>query len=243
MPPLVCSKEEYLNTLHSSIADRSPEVRRDVVERIGSETKQGELTQDIATALTELLHDDDKRVRVAALGVLSRREAYAQELEEMAVELSRDPEVSEAMIGVLARMRPIGAKAAERLVQMFDGGYNAYQLFSEGTHYGLSDDAKAIVRRFALRILTESVEPYDRWMAWRTLIRIGDDSILPQLEELALSDNREGIEERLTGLIAHIRLNYVELPQMKEGYAVLDPDTHISEHTWHMEPWHPYSAK
>ncbi len=219
--PIVCSKEEYLNALVGMAGDASPEIRREVAERMGFETKEGELGEDIVVALKRFLQDDDMSVRMAGLGVLSRRHEYAAELEDMAIELSRETENAERMIPILAGMGTVGAKSAKRLVEMFDEGYDAYQLFDEGMHWCLSEDAKVVVRRFALGILRESVEPYDHWMAFRTLFRIGDDSILAELEEMSRGADAEGIEERLAGLIEHTRINYVDLPR-EDVYEVLD---------------------
>jgi hypothetical protein len=139
-----------------------------------------------------------------SIEALRRWPEYAEEMDDLMIELSRDSERADEMMERMASRGTASAKVVRRLVEMLEdglGGYGVgYCLFRLGRGR-LADDAKPIVMDYCLRTLTESLDHSGRHQALETLKRIGDVWVLPELEEIARSVDAEGIEEELARTI------------------------------------------
>ncbi len=202
-----CTPEEHLDFALRMIDDPSPEIRGSLPWRIFWGT-QAERKEETLAAMRKLLHDENKEVRRGALEVFGHNPLRAQEVEEAveeaAIEMSRDPEEQNRMMQWLSRRDNISAKAAQRLVGMYgEGGARDYGI--DWLYRRLSDDAKPIAIEFCLRLLRDSIEPYERSSALRALREMGDASVQAELEVVSRSDDAEGLEKELGEAIEHLR--------------------------------------
>lgn len=203
----LCSPEEQSQIMLSMADDPSVEIRRAVAGNLRRLAWGKAPDQQIISALRSFLQDDDPRVRQSALDALARRPEYAEEMENHAIELSKDPEYENDMKRWLTGRRTISAEVAERLIEMYDAEANMYERL-DWTHRNLSEEAKPIASHFCLGLVRDSLDFNERYQALDSLRRIGNIWVLPQLEEIARSDDAEGIEEHLASTIEHLqRLN------------------------------------
>lgn len=199
----VCDREEILDMVLPMAKDPALEVRRWVAGQIGWMGRE-KGKEEVTSLLREFLQDEDKSVRRQAFDALSQRPELAEEMEDLAIEMSRDKEGADEMLRWLGRRDTISVKVAQRAVEMYDEGHTGYYAL-EWVNRRLSDDVKPIAVDFCLRIIRDSIEPYERRRALDGLRRIGDASVLADLDELARSDDAEGIEEQITRTMEYLQ--------------------------------------
>ncbi len=199
--------DEHLDALLGMARDPSLEIRRSVAESIRWLDGDGR-REEVASVLRELLKDDDTVVRIRAAQALWEVPEYAQEMEDFVIELSRSAENREEARKILECLwgRAGGsAKIAQRVIEMYDEGHSGDYMLNWTMSGELSEPVKLLARQFCLRVLRESVQGFQRQQAALGLMAMGDPSVLPELEEIARSEDAEGIEGVLTGAIRHLR--------------------------------------
>jgi hypothetical protein len=199
----VSPTEEVLDMVLPMAKDPAPEVRRWVAGRIGWMGRE-DRKEEVTSLLRELLQDEDKTVKQQAFEALSRRPELAGEIEGLAIEMSRDKERAGEMWHWLGRRDTISVKVAQRLVEMYEEGRTGYYGL-EWPHRRLADEAKPIAIDFCLRIVRDSIEHHERWRALDGLSRIGDVSVLADLEEISRSNDAEGIEDQLARTMEYLQ--------------------------------------
>ncbi len=203
--PVVCTSEEVVNIALSMVPDPAPEVRG-LATRMVFFFAGSQRNEEVASALGALLEDQDRSVKREALGALSRGYDYGEEMEDQLIELSKDPLMVTDVLSWWARRKPeISADVAQRLVEMAEEGLSERSIISSLDPARLSEEAKPVASRFYLQVLRQSLSYYERTRAVGALRRMGDASVLPELEEIAGSDDAEGIQEELARTIEHLR--------------------------------------
>lgn len=195
--------EDHFAVTLSMADDSSPDIRRSVAWSIAW-AAVGERKEEAMPALRRLLQDKDPSVRWQVMQALSNFPDRGEEIVDMGLELSKDPEYAEQMMGWLARRENISAEVAQRLVEMDAERKNGYRDMG-WTHRNLADDAKPIAVNFCLETLRDSVEHWQRYEALESLRNIGDVSVLAELEEIARGPDAEGIEGQLMQTIEHLQ--------------------------------------
>jgi len=201
--------EGFRDMVFSLAGDPSPDVRRrgmTLLSRfIGPE---GEGRSEVVQILRSLLHDEDTKVRTQAFGSLvnwyTRGAEHDAEVEQLMMEASRDEKLAESVLQWHSYQRTLSARLAQGLVESYDNGHGGYQNL-EWVGWRLSDDARPIVSRFCVRILKQSLSPYERRRALDALERVSDGSALPALEAIAASEDAEGIESDLARTIERLQ--------------------------------------
>ena len=195
----VCTREENLDVLLDMWNDPAARVRQLAVALLHNYTGN-QRDERVATVLKKFLSDEDASVNNKALRSLSPGYDYREEMEDRVIELSRDPETREEAHQCLSGMKTIDAKVAQRLVELFDfsrgWGYEMYWMERDFT-----DDALPIVSRFCLELVQDCPPRWQKQKALQCLRRIGDASVLRELEALQRSPVAEGIEDELTKTI------------------------------------------
>ena len=202
----VCPQEEQLDIVLSMLRDPSPEMRLEAVVR-SAWTGGGERREEVASTLKALLQDEDKSVKKQVLDGLWRQHFpydYGAEVEQSVIELSRDPELADAAWEWMHRRGPVSVPMAERLIEMHAEGRTSYDILYYARR-NLSEEARPIITNFCLRLVRESVEPWERQEVLRKLQEIADPSVIPELEAIARSPDAEGIENHLAETIEQIR--------------------------------------
>ncbi|MDP2897595.1 MAG: HEAT repeat domain-containing protein [bacterium] len=202
----VCPQEDQLDTVLSMLRDPSPEMRLEAVSRCGW-LGGDERREEVASTLKALLQDQDKSVQKKVLDELWRHHFqydYGSEIEDLVIELSRDPELTDATWEWMQRRGPVSVPMAERLIEMHGERRSAYDILYY-TRQNLSEEARPIITGFCLRLVRESVEPWERQEVLRKLQELGDPSVIPELEAIARSPDAEGIENHLAETIEQIR--------------------------------------
>ncbi len=204
----VCEKEEQFEIVLSMAGDSSAEVRGYAVSQLRWSRPQ-ERNERVAAALRALLQDEDESVRGQALYAVSGPHDYGQEMEDVLLEMSKDP----AMAGrvqewLMDGRRALSAKLAQRLVEMLGEGDGRFPLEFAIYRFAdrdFSDEAKPIISRLCLGFVRDGLEPWFRQRALEAIRRMGDASLLPELEAMAKSDDAEGIEKELAETIEYLR--------------------------------------
>jgi hypothetical protein len=101
---------------------------------------------------------------------------------------------------------------AERLIEMHGERHSAYDILYY-TRQNLSEEARPIITNFCLRLVRESVEPWERQEVLRKPQELGDPSVIPELEAIARSPDAEGVENYLAETIEQIRKRSSQPPQ------------------------------
>jgi HEAT repeat protein len=201
--------EDFRDIVFSLAGDPSPDVRR----RAGSLLwrfigPEGGGRSEVVQILREFLHDEDTRVRTQGFGSLvnsyPRGAEHDAEVEDLMMEASRDEKVAESVLQWHSYQRTVSARLAQRLVETYSDGHGEYQNL-QWIGWRFSDDARPIVSSFCVRLLKESLSPYERRRALDALQRIGDASALPALVAIAASEDAEGIERELAGTIERLQ--------------------------------------
>ncbi len=169
-----------------------------------------EQKETVVSALRSLVKDSDQGVQRQAMNGLSRIPECADEVDDMAIEMSRDTSQAERMMGWLGNRETVSGRVAQRLVEMYDEGrksdrYGEPYYPVVWIHHQLSDDAKPMAIDLCFRILRDSISFDERSQAVQGLGSIGDVSVLPRLEEIARGDDAEGIERELQEAISQLR--------------------------------------
>ncbi len=154
--------------------------------------------------LRELLQDQDERVRSVAIRELWDKKDEFPELEDMAVERARREGSGASWRRDLTGRGTVTAKVARRLSEVYEPGEtgrNAVTWVQEE----LADDAKPVAIDFCLRVVRDGMRWDERWEALAGLQKIGDASLIPQLEAIANSHDAEGIEDGLQRAIENLR--------------------------------------
>ncbi len=205
-------EEAPVQLLSSMVNDPFSESRRLAAERLTFECyKRREQAEDVVvSALQPLLKDTDLAVRVQAMNGLSLIPECAGEVDDMAIEMSRNPDEATAMLSWLNARQEKSREVAERLVEMYEEGHRVDwyggDYYPVGWTRGhLADEVRPIGVDLCLRILRESVNHLERSEALKGLSNLADISVVPQLEEIARSDDAEGIEEELAGTIEQLK--------------------------------------
>lgn len=203
---MVSPLEQDFDALVPLAKDPSPEVRRLVVEPLGSVAEESQ-REKAASVLRSMLTDDDTEVRLRAACALWERPEYAQEMEDVLIQLSREAENSKEagqIFGWLEWRAGRSAKTAQRVIEMYDQGQRGYPP-ADWVRVGVSDDAKPALRQFFVRVVRDSIDQYERRSALEALQMIGDPSAIPELQQVGGSDDAEGIEKELAETIEHLR--------------------------------------
>jgi hypothetical protein len=169
-----------------------------------------ERKDEAIAALKRLLHDEDKRFREVAVQTLSDYPQAAQEVEDAAIEISRDPKDADAMFSWFRDRKSTSAKVAQRLVEMYDEGYR--ETSSYGQYYPIdwvrgqvSEEARPVAVKFCVRVARDSTVHRERTDALAGLQSLGDASVIPELEAMANSPDAEGIEDDLARTMGYLR--------------------------------------
>jgi hypothetical protein len=93
---------------------------------------------------------------------------------------------------------------AERLIEMHAEGRSSYDILYYAPR-NVSEEARPIITNFCLRLVRESVEPWERQETLRELQEIADPSVIPELEAIARSPDAERIENHLAETVEQIR--------------------------------------
>jgi hypothetical protein len=188
------------------LRDSSPEMRLDAVTRyawIGGSDRR----EEVASTLKVLLQDEDKSVQKKVLDELWRyhfQYDYGAEIEDTVIALSRDPELTDSAWAWMFRRGPVSVPMAERLIEMHGERRGFYETLANARQ-NLSEETRPIITNFCLRLVRESVEPWERQEVLRKLQEIADPSVIPELEAIARSLDAEGIENHLAETIEQIR--------------------------------------
>jgi hypothetical protein len=204
--PVLCSNEEQRSIALSMLEDSSPDLQIKAICRCGYLCGE-ERDESVASALTALLRDGDNSVRKKALDELWRhhfRYDYGGEIEDLVIELSKDPEVAREAQAWMCRRSPMSAQIAERLVELQLEGQAGYESLHWLTRRP-SEEAKPVILDLCVRVLRDAIEPFQRQYVLRTLGEIGDSSVLPQLEAILYSEDAEGIERQLADTIERLQ--------------------------------------
>ncbi len=200
----VCSREEQLEVMLSMLEDPSSEVRGHAISRLrwlgGTERDER-----IPSTLRAVLQDEDPYVRRRAVGALSDDDL--REMEDLVVELTRDPEMSGFVYSLMQR-RNLGTKLVHRLVEMFEedeGDFPAVVAIHQFLPHWVSDETRPVLFDFCLRVVRDDLDAWSRSLALDALRNMGDASIIPQLEEIARGPDAEGIEDQLVAIIENLR--------------------------------------
>lgn len=201
--------EDHFDALLQMLTDPSDQVRSSAAWWVALAGRDDRKDEAVA-ALQSLLHDENKWFRVVAVHVLSDYLDAGQEVEDAAIEMSRDREVADGMLWWLRRRDNISEKVAQRLIETYDEGYRKRGY--DGEHYEMdwvgrrvSEDAKPMVVDFCVRVLRESVVHDERTGALAGLQGLGDASVIPELEVMANTPDAEGIEDDLVKTIGYLR--------------------------------------
>jgi HEAT repeat protein len=198
----LCSGEEQRDTALSMLRDPSPELRLEAVWLAGNERNE-----EVASTLKALLQDEDNSVKKEVLDELWRHHFaydYGTEIENVVIELSKDPELTDAAWEWMCRRGPTSAPMAQRLIEMQSERRSGYQLL-DSIRRNVSDEARPIATGFCLQLVRESIEPWERQRAVEKLRELGDPSVIPELEAIARSPDAEGIEQELARTIEQLR--------------------------------------
>lgn len=205
-------EEAPVPLLSSVVNDPFGEIRRLAAERLTYECyKHREQVEDVVvSSLRPLLKDPDLAVRTQAMNGLSHIPQCATEVDDMAIEMSRNPDESAAMLSWLNASQTKSREVAERLVEMYEEGqrmdwYGGDYYPVSWTRGNLADEVRPIGVDLCLRILRESVKPLERSEALKGLSNLADMSVVAQLEEMARSEDSEGIEEELARTIKDLK--------------------------------------
>lgn len=200
---VACSSEELPAVLLEPLRDSSADVRERAVSIVA---RSGELIQNdgLVAALETLLDDNDEDVRGEAIQALWRRPEYASQMEDTVMELSRDPDWGRRIADLIPRGRPVSARLAQRLMELYDET-DIVPPAIPWRHLDLSDDAKPIAVAHSLRVVRDDIEFYRRLTALRFLRDAGDPSVLAELEKIVGRGDAEGIEKQLAETIEYLR--------------------------------------
>jgi len=198
----IFSQKEKFQIGMSMIDNPCVEIRRMAAGLIRWGWREDEKDK-VVSGYRALLQDDDIQVKQRAMYCLGRLPEYAAEIEDLAIELSKNPEYAEHMRGPL--MTGLGSpKAVRRLIEISDQGWTMLDVMTY-TGYRISDEAKPLVSDYCPRTLRNSTDHRQRSQALRRLRHVGDASLIPGLEEIARSPDAEGIEQELAATIEHLQ--------------------------------------
>jgi len=203
------SSEDRVGLLLQMASDPSAEVRRVVADSFLNVLPAGK-NEEALSAMRSLLNDTDAAVRRKALDALWWRAENPAQLEDVAVELARTAtglEDRQEMADWLSRRMSDSPKIARCFTEMYEKyGEEACPLYLLDICAGyLAEEVKPIVNGFCLRLVTQSVDPQAREEAVRILGRMEYAPVLPELEEIARSEDAEGIDEQLAETIERLR--------------------------------------
>lgn len=138
------------------------------------------------------------------------------------VKLVGEPGLAGALVTSVQRRNTISAAIAQRLTEMYDRGASERTILrlpdpcridlappddehEERGYARLSAETRPIVAGVCLRVIRQSVENAWRRHAPEAIRRMGDASLLPELEEIARGPDAEGIEKELAETIEFLR--------------------------------------
>jgi hypothetical protein len=202
----ICGYREMMGMAGPMASDPYPDVRAWAAEQIAwLRAECGDYdTRELIPVLRGFLHDEDKWVRAAAIEALWRKNGEAQEgeVQDLAIELSRDPELAPAIARALDGRGRINATIARRLVEMYDEGH------APGPwEWDVTFDDPGVMPMLVdldLKVLRSSIEHSERLRALEHIRGMRSKSMLPELEEIFRSDDAEGIKLELEMLIYQI---------------------------------------
>jgi len=205
---MFCTKEEALNLVLRMVSDPSHHVRASTASHLGF-FSGSERNEEVATALTALLQDEDNSVRLCAVDSISRGYDYGDEMEDLVIQVLKDPDRTLQLNAFLwlANRKPLTPKIAQCFVDMINNNWDEAVIMSclRENAGALADDAAPIITPLCLRVLRDSLLPPPRCDALRVLRTIGDTSVLPKLQQIALGPDAQGIEEELAETIQHLQ--------------------------------------
>ncbi len=173
-----------------------------------------------ASALRSVLLEGDREVRRL---ILHTFRPLPEELDDVVVRLLGEEEHQSILAQKLHDDRQtIGAPIVRRLAEMYDEGTSpeTIMMFLDPgrVHVGdakdperrqgqpcLSEEVKPVVRDIYLRTIRDSLSRGTRWQALEGLRELGDASVIPYLDEIARSEEAEGIEKELAETIERLR--------------------------------------
>lgn len=199
----VSAEDETLHALVTMAQDPSVEVRDRVTDMLTG-LFWGETSETVMSALRSLVRDENGRIRGIALEALWERGGDAGEIENLAIEFSKEPEHADDMIEWLSRREPVNLKITQRLIEMYREGRSGPDRMVWADR-SFSEQARPVAAGFFLSVARESIDYWERRNALTGLARISDASALPELEAIARSPDAEGIENHLADTIEEIR--------------------------------------
>jgi hypothetical protein len=217
---VICSYEEMAEITARTVQDADIEIRLWAAIEL-SNSSAPEQKRLAIPALRSALEEGDLSARRDLL--LWRLYSLPEELDDVVVKLLGEKELESDLKrlfhhGGNTLTRPV----VQRLSEMYEKGA------SEGTILGFLDprridlawreeaglpgweprltkDARPVVRDTYLRIVKESLRRGYRSQALEGLRKLGDASVIPYLDEIARSDDAEGIEKELAETIERLR--------------------------------------
>ncbi len=201
----VLPREEVLDIAIALSKDPSPGVRSTAALWLRSFAK-GERRDEVIPILRELVHDEDRRVWLSVLGFLWEERDVFEEAEDLVIKVAKEEGYVLSYFGLKG---PLSERIARGFVQQYDEGRTGPGAV-QWTRHELSDEAKPVAIDFCLRVVRDGIDPQARTAAFEGLSRIGDTSVIPQLEQIANSRDAEGVEEQLQRTIAGLRNNASE---------------------------------
>lgn len=208
------SSEDRVGVLLQMASDPSAEVRRVVADSFLNVLPAGK-NEEALSAMRSLLNDTDAAVRRKALDALWWRADNPAQLEDVAIKLARTataPQDRQEMDYWLSSHMSDSPKIARCFAEMYEEyGKEACPLYPLANCAGyLAEEVKPIVNGFCLRLLTQSVDPEAREEAVGILGRMEYAPVLAELEEIARSEDAEGIDEQLAETIERLRQKEIQ---------------------------------
>ncbi len=201
----------------SVVNDPDPRIRCEALERVawfGGKDRR----EETASALKTLLQDKNGENRSWALSLVDRlRYApsftaepvaqaydYYEEMEELVVDVSKDPESTRRVLEFWCGREKLGKDAIQRFTEILEQPYDESQgsVLPYVPHW---QELRPLAYRYYLRTLREALEYQPRSESLRILGDTRDKSLLPELEAIAQTGDAEGIEQELADTINRLR--------------------------------------
>jgi len=216
---LVCPYEGRGEIVARMVQDADPEIRLWAAIEL-SNSSAPEQKRLAIPALRSALEEGDLSAKRDLLG---RLYSLPEELDDVVVKLLGEKELEAPLTRLLHHGRgTLNAATVQRLSEMYEKGTSEETILSfldpgridlgsreevglPGGEPRLAKDARPVVRDTYLRIVKESLRRGYRHQALEGLRELGDPSVIPYLDEIARSEDAEGIEKELAETIERLR--------------------------------------
>ncbi len=198
----ILPKEEILEWAIVLSKDPSADVRSNAAVRL-AEFVSSDRGDGVVPILRELVREGDKSTKYGILMMSWNSRDVFPDVEDVLIELARDDPTGNPL-GWFGYEGPLSEKVVRAFVELYDEG-RAGRTSVRWTQYQLSEDAKPVAIDFCLHLLSDGIEPAHRREALRGLEKIGDPSVIPELQQIVNSPDAEGIEDELAETIEHLQ--------------------------------------